>query len=556
MEAVLLKFLDLFRWAFTLMKADYEQLRAIVAIKLTMDNRRQIVAYRRKGNQEPGNAFLMTLFFYGIFGGLMAIMISGIPSVMIAMIVFYSYIMVMIAMTLITDFSAVLLDTSDNTIILPRPVDSRTLFLARSTHILLYLGMLALSLSIFPCVAVLVRYGVLAMLVFIVLVALSVIAAVSLTNVFYLLILQFTSEERLKNVINYFQIIMAVAIMGGYQLMPRLMGRLDTETVLQFDIQWWHIFIPPVWMAAALDMFYSGLYNNQHLLFAACAVIIPLAGFYLMNRYLTPVFSRKLGAMGSGGSGTESVSTIQRRSSWLDRIAPAITVGPLERGAFELIYRILGRDRKIKLKLYPAFGYVLVFGVVFTLRNGENLAATWHNLPQTHYHLVLLYLTFMVLQVALYEIPYSDDFKASWIYFSLPLESPGDILSGMLKAILVRLFMPAYLAVSAFVIIVWGISALDDIVFGFFNNIIMLQCLAMIGNRHLPLSMAPNVRGQSGNFLRGLLMFILVGALGLSHYLLTKLQPLVVLSIIPVQLVLIYILQRSYRKTAWDSIKY
>ncbi len=257
MEAVLLKFLDLFRWAFTLMKADYDQLRAIVAIKLTMDNRRQIVAYRRKGNQEPGNAFLMTLFFYGIFGGLMAIMISGMPSVMIAMIVFYSYIMVMIAMTLITDFSAVLLDTSDNTIILPRPVDSRTLFLARSTHILLHLGMLALSLSIFPCVAVLVRYGALSTLVFIVLVALSVIAAVSLTNVFYLLILQFTSEERLRNVINYFQIIMAVAIMGGYQLMPRLMGRLDTETVLQFDLQWWHIFIPPVWIAAALDTFYS-----------------------------------------------------------------------------------------------------------------------------------------------------------------------------------------------------------------------------------------------------------------------------------------------------------
>ncbi len=84
----------------------------------------------------------------------------------------------------------------------------------------------------------------------------------------------------------------------------------------------------------------------------------------------------------------------------------------------------------------------------------------------------------------------------------------------------------------------------------------MLQCLAMIGNRHLPLSMAPNVRGQSGNFLRGLLMLILVGGLGLSHYLLTKLQPFVLMGIIPVQLGLIYILQRAYRKTGWDSNKY
>ena len=556
MEAALLKFLDLFRWAFTLMKADYDQLRAIVAIKLTMDNRRQIVSYRRKGNKEPANAFLMTLFFYGIFGGFMAIVIGSVPSLMIAMIVFFSYIMVMIAMTLITDFSAVLLDTSDNTIILPRPVDSRTLFLARSTHILLYLGLLAMSLSIFPCVSVLVRYGALSMIIFIVLIGLSIIAAVSITNIFYLLILQFTSEERLKNVINYFQIIMAVAIMGGYQLVPRLMGRFEAETMLQFNLQWWHVFIPPVWMAAALDTFYSRLYSIEHILFTVCAIVIPLGGFYLMNRYLTPIFSRKLGAMAGGGAGEATVSGAQRRSAWLDRIAPVITAGPLERGSFELIYRILGRDRKIKLKLYPAFGYVLVFAIVFTLRNGEDFASTWHNLPNTDYHLVLLYLTFMVLQVALYEIPYSDDFKASWIYFSLPLESPGEILSGMLKAILVRLFLPAYLLVSVFVIAVWGIRAVDDVVFGFLNNVIMLQCFALIGNRHLPLSMAPSVRGQSGNFLRGILMFILIGAIGGSHYLITRFQPLVLYGVIPVQLGVIYVLLKVYRRTSWDAIKY
>ncbi len=129
-------------------------------------------------------------------------------------------------------------------------------------------------------------------------------------------------------------------------------------------------------MAAAMDTFYSGLYNNKHIVFTACAVVIPLAGFYLMNRYLTPIFSRKLGAMSSGGADAALANHTQRGSSWLDRISPAITVGPLERGAFEFIYRILGRDRKIKLKLYPAFGYVLVFGIVFTVRNGENLEAT------------------------------------------------------------------------------------------------------------------------------------------------------------------------------------
>lgn len=553
METALLKVLDIFRGVFTFLGADYDQLRAIVAIKLTMDNRRQIVSYRRKGNQEPGNAFLMTLLFYTIFGGIIAIALGSIPSVMVSMIMFFSYVMVMITMTLITDFSSVLLDTSDNTIILPRPVDSRTLFLARSTHILLYLGQLVTGLSAFSCIAVGVKLGVGALFVFIALIVLSVVAAVSITNIFYLLILQFFSEEKLKNVINYFQIVMAVVVMGGYQLMPRLINRFDLNTV--FEFQWWNVFIPPVWMATALETFQAKLYDSTHLVLTACAVAVPIAGFYVMNRYLTPVFSRKLGAMGAG-SEPAAVAATHKRNNILEYLSLRITAGPLERGAFELIYRVLGRDRKIKLKIYPAFGYVVVFGIIFTLRSAEDLATTWQNLPTTHYHLVLLYLTFMVLQVALYEIPYSDDFKASWVYFSLPVAAPGEVLSGMLKAIFVRLFVPGYLVISTFVLAVWGYRALGDILFGFFNNLLMLQILALLGKRHLPLSMAPNVRGQAGNFARGIITAMLIGALGFTHYLLTRFAPMVLPALIPIQVGIIYLMLRAYRKTTWDGIVY
>ena len=100
------------------------------------------------------------------------------------------------------------------------------------------------------------------------------------------------------------------------------------------------------------------------------------------------------------------------------------------------------------------------------LRGKEDFATTWNNLPDTEYHLMLLYLMFMVLQVTLHEIPYSDEFKASWVYFSAPLEKPGEILSGTIKAMFVRLFVPGYVIISVFVLIVWGPKALDDILFG------------------------------------------------------------------------------------------
>jgi ABC-2 type transport system permease protein len=549
MDEFLIKFLDLFQGLFRLTGVNYTQVRAIVGIKLMMDNRRQIMSYRRKDNKEPSNAFVTTLFIYALFGGFIAIALYSVPSFMLSMIFFFSYIMVMVAMTLITDFSSVLLDTSDNTIILPRPVDSRTLFAARITHILLYLGQITGGLSVIPSIVILLKYGTLLFFLFLIAIVLSVITAVCITNAFYLLILQFASEEKLKNVINYFQITMAILVMGGYQFLPRIAGQMELEEYF-FEIKWWSFITPPIWMAGALETFYLKTTDLPHLTLTAIAVVVPVIGFYMVNRYLTPAFTNKLGVIATE---TKPTKAITEGKNFVRKISEWVTVNALERGAFELVYHILGRDRKIKLKIYPSFGYVVIFGLIFIVRSNHDFISTWNNLPNTQYYLMLLYLTFMILQVAFYEIPYSDDFKASWIYHSAPLKNPGDILTGMLKAILVRLFIPSYFVICALVLVIWGVNAIDDVIFGLCNNMIMLLCIVLMNKRYLPLSIAPNARNQSGTFIRSMILLLLLGALGFGHYLLTR-MPVLLLVAIPFQLLLIYFLYREYRKTSWDQL--
>lgn len=550
MENFVLKILDLFSWMYRILRVDYDQLRAIVATKLMMDNRRQTIAYNKKKAKEPGNAFVLTLLFYGIFGTFVAVALYRIPSFMLSMVVFFSYITVMIAMTLITDFSAILLDTSDNTIILPRPVDGRTLFVARVTHILLYLGQLALGLSIAPAVAVGLLYGWPLVFLLFVTIILSVFTAVFLTNAIYLLILQFSTEEKLKNIINYFQIGMAIAIMGGYQILPRILERLDLQTYI-FEIQWWNYLIPPVWMAGTMEAVHFGIWDSAHVGLVTCALAIPPLLAYVVNRYLTPIFNRKLGSLGSGVEQVEKQR--QEKGSWTDNISRWITFTPFEKGAFDIMFKMLGRDRKIKLKVYPSYGYILVFGFIFVLRGKEDFSTTWTNLPSSEYHIALLYLSFMILQVALHEIPYTDDFKASWIYFSTPLDKPGEILSGTLKAVFVRLFVPGYIGVSIFILLIWGIHALGDIAFGLLNNFLMVIILVSVSKRFLPFSMAPSVRNQTGNFVRSMLSLLIIGILGFGHYLITK-KPLIMTAIVPVQLGLTWILYRQYKQTRWKEI--
>lgn len=549
METFLLAVLGSFRWLIRKTGADYDLVRAIVAVKLKTDNRRQPIAYRSKV-KEGNNTFILTIVFYGLLGIVVAFAISVIPSFILSMILVFGYIMMMVAMSLITDFSSVLLDTSDNTIILPRPVDGRTLFIARISHILLYLGQLALALTLVPVIIVYMEYGGAAMFIFLVLVVLSILSAVLITNAFYLLILQFSSEEKLKNIINYFQILMAIVVMGGYQLIPGMMSRMNVRNYV-FEVHWWHYFLPPVWMAGAMESVVYGKYDLQHIGLALCSVVVPILGIFMVNRYLAPIFSRKISIMSA--SVQRAVKRKERLDTWLNFLSTWATRPGPERGAFLLIYKILGRDRKLKLKIYPAFGYITIFGIIFIFRGQEVFGETGNHLHETRYYFGLLYLTFMILQVAFYEIPHSDDFKASWIYYSSPIGKPGEVLSGSIKAIFARLFLPSYAVVGVFVLILWGTTSVLDIVIAALNNFLMLIILGAIDTPKLPLSMAADLRNQSGNVVRGFVTVLLIGILGAGHYLLSF-SNFLLAGVIPLQIGMIYFLQRSYRRIGWEDI--
>lgn len=525
-------------------------LKAIVEVKLKMDNRRHLVYTSRKQNADPENTFLLTLLFYSLFGAFIAAGIFAVSSVGLAMLMFFSYLMVMITMTLITDFSSILLDTSDNTIILPRPVDSRTLFAARITHIVLYLSQISIGLSIFPLAVVAFKFGLIEVLLFVIGVVFATITSLFLTNALYLLILQFSSEEKLKNVINYFQIGMAIFIMGGYQLLPRMASKFDLENFV-FSIDWWSFLVPPYWFAGAIHMVSERDFSLTFIAITLVALTAPIIGFNFVNKYLTPVFSKKLGAIAA-----ETHTSVEKResgTSWSAKFASWLTKSAPERAAFQLIYAILGRDRKLKLKIYPAFGYVFVFGFIFLFRSSNDLAESWERLPGSNFHILVLYLTFIILQVAIHEIPYNDEFKASWIYQAAPITQPGEILSGGLKAIVTRIFLPGFGVISILVVSIWGLRAVPDILLAFLNNMFLILMIVLMGKRMLPLSIAPSLRNQSGNFIRSMLMIFLVFVTGGLHYVASG-KWMFVAGAIVVQTIVVWVLATQYRKTNWSQI--
>src|SRR5690349_20150545 len=138
---------------------DFERLKIIAETKLLMDRRRVYMNWRTQQQKENSNPLLVTLIIYAFFGLFVGTTVFAFGSLVLVMTVIHSYLLFMMAMTMITDFSSVLLDTADNQTILPKPVNSKTLFVARLVHILVYLLQFTLALAFFPALFIFIRYG-------------------------------------------------------------------------------------------------------------------------------------------------------------------------------------------------------------------------------------------------------------------------------------------------------------------------------------------------------------------------------------------------------------
>lgn len=533
---------------------NYGQLRAILTVKLKLDNRRPVAFNQWKKADETTNSYWMSLGLYALFGAMFAFLLAISPATNLVRpaTIFFGYVLIVCTMSLISDFSSVVLDSSDNQIMLFRPVDSRTLLTARVVHVVSYLFTIALAVGTLGVLVIGYRFGAIAGLLSLLLCLLLAILAVFLTNVIYLLLIRFVSSERLREVINYVQIGMGVFFYGGYQLLPRLMDSDSLSGSQPFVWKTWHYALPPLWSAGSLDLVVNRQMDGQHLVLFGLALTVPFVGLYVMTRVLGPAFSRKLASLDQDERSkpsvlpSEAAQPTAKSVSLADRLANWLTSSPLERAGFTFVWLITGRDRKFKLRTYPGFGFGLAYAVVMSL----NHTATLNR--ESGFFLFILYFGGVYIMTALLQIAISDAYKAAWIYESAPMRQPGPLLAGALKALVVKLMLPYFVLLAAYVVYIKGVSVLPDVFLVFINSLVMLLVTALSNKRHLPFSMEQDVIRNNATARSFLSLFIL-GFIGAAHWGLTYV-PYGRWIALPVMTGVIVVLFRSYQKTQWNEI--
>ncbi|MEI6048169.1 MAG: hypothetical protein WCS03_04665 [Bacteroidota bacterium] len=447
---------------------DYPQFEILLRTKLTIDNRNGSSAFQTPGSKK--RTFLSQFIIFTLFGFLFGVVSFYIGDIMLSLTILFSVIMVTLTMTLLSEFTTVLFDHRDNSILLPRPVNHRTLLMLRLSHIQFYMGFIALALSLASGIMVAIKYPGIAVLIFFVAVGLSTWMTLIFTTFIYLLISKTVDGERFKDIITYVQIFIAIIIFAGYQLIPRLMDE-DILSNVAMSVQWWTYLLPPAWFAALIKLSLFTDTTTPLLLLSSLAVVFPLSGAFLLIRFLSKGFGNILG---EGSS--ESVAPVLKKTTTgkkLIRLNRFFCISDLETAGWNLTMATTKRDRKFKQSVYPYFGIMIVFAIVILKPDLHNPVVSLQEMGELSKYLFIFLVGFSG-SAAVSQLPYTDTPEAAWIYRALPLKERGHLLTGAVKAMLIRFFLPVYLLVTVSSLFLWGFNIFPQIVLGGMGIILLI----------------------------------------------------------------------------------
>ncbi len=541
---MVLGFLDLFRWVFPWLKVDYGKLRNILRVKLITDSRRVYLNIETKTDKKTGhgkNTFSKLLWVHMFTGLFLVVIVLHIKSLFTAMLIVQGFILMMSLMSLLTHFTAILFDTSENTVLLCRPVDGRTVFFSRVLHTFFYLFSISCTLGLAAWVVGTVKYGVMYFLGFFLSLFLSTFFSIFLIYLFFLVALVIVGGEKLRKTLTFLQIFFPVVLMVIFFSYSEV---LELEKLF-ISMMGWTYLMPPAWFGGLIEALVTHRFHSPYLWYILLSFGVPLACMVLSVRFLAPTFNRKLCQMEIDVRKKASPPPRVGLASFFSRV---FTRGPAERTAFEMIWKLSGRDKKFMLNTYPLLGTLFLFLFIIGIAPYKTVPAALMKLPGTQSHLALLYVSILMLITAISQLPYSDSYKAAWIYRVFPVSSAGEILSGGMKAIILKFSFPTYIT-AGIVLLLWGPRVTGDIILAYLNILLLCIHLAFISAQCLPFSLKPTVTSISGKIIRSLAAIVLFTGLAYGHYRLTAYPYAVIAAIIPMTLPVLYFF-RKYKETA------
>ncbi|MCC6459912.1 MAG: hypothetical protein IT260_05560 [Saprospiraceae bacterium] len=535
------------------------QLVAILTTKLTMDDRRpntmQMTRRQQKKDAEISGATLGTMAISGVMGMMYLFAFMVGTDLVTQFTFYYSMFMMMLCMMLVSDFTSVLIDVKDNFIILPKPVTGSTVVAARLLHVFIHVCKLVVPMSL-PCfVYLLFRTNPWGSLVFAGITLFATLFSIFLINAVYLLILRITTPERFKNIISYIQIAFAIVIYGSFQLLPRMADRAEFSSFnLQDKLSM--LLAPPFWFASAFHTLFAGSSGSIEWVAVALALALPPLSIFVVVKFLAPAFNQKLAMIsGSDDGGTTAAPGTSAPKGLAGTLARWCTQGKAEHTGFLFAWKMMSRSREFKVKVYPSIGYLVVLVVLFFFRNSRQEDLDVQQLFAGFKPIVAVYFSSMILLVAIHQIMVTEKFKAAWMFFITPLQRPGHLIHGALTAVLMQFFTAIAFVLLALGLWLGGTGILPNLLLALCNQLLITYAVSAINFTQLPFSQPVNEGEKGGQFVRGVLLVVISGVLGMLHFFVFR-QPISIGIVLALSITGILLLRWYIRRKTWLDIEF
>lgn len=524
-EYKFLKILDKLKGIYTRVGVDYEKMRLILSMKLTLDCRRTSTVIQNSNQGQVGeekNSFNKALIMYAIMGIFIGIITLFPFNKMYTYSIVFGMFMFFILTIFISDFSSVLLDMRDKNIIGTKGVDNKTINAAKITHICYYIFLTSLALSWLTIIGMF-RSSVLIGIIFILELIIIDIFMVVITALLYLLILRFFDGEKVKDIINFVQIGLTIMMTLSYQFLGRMFDIVDVDIIYQSKI--WNLFFPPMWFAAPLYAVDGGEINKIIITLIVLAFIVPIIAItlYIKNTAKFEDSLSKLNITRNNGK--------EKKNSLFYKIGRFACRNNEEKAAYDLSVSMMKREREFKLMTYPSLGFDIVFPLLFIFMFSVDFVNEIRDIS-LHMSLNIYWFIFMV-PTLLMALQYSNNYNAAWIYEATFISDKSNIYKGAYKALLVNLLLPLYLFESIIFIVIFGIKVVPILIIAFIFLLIFIVIEHIIGKNSLPFSIKIGEVDKSQSFISTLLGMLILGvAVGINFFMLFNIYALIVYGII------------------------
>jgi len=513
-DFLILKMLDFFSFFYRVMGIDYGVMRKVLQLKLLMDQRRTPSVLMNSKSKREGNAFYKSLIGYGLIGIFPALIIILPIPLFFKMNLFSGMLIVLVAMAMVSDFSSILLDTKDKGILLSKPIKPQTVSAAKITHILINLLTITFATAGASLIVGLFKYGLLFFgLLFFQLLLISGFI-LFLTSVFYFLMLVLFDGDKLKDMINYFQIILSFVMMVGYQFTGRIFKFVGHNGVLAF--KWWMYLIPSAWFAAPFSLFLEDKLENYLIYLSVLGVVAPILLLIVYFKLILRYFEKNIYKLDNVTA--KKRKNVEERSVTYKKLISFLVPNKLENVFCRFSQAMISSERSLKLRLYPSLGFATFFPMIMLANSftGTDLTQALTEIPQGSYYLII-YSTVAMLSLNVLTINTSENYKGAWIYKVLPIEFPGVILIGALKGLILKYLIPVYLFVSILFAIPYGARLIPHLILIFSNMLLLMILIFRLSLKELPFGKEFKV-GENSNLWLVIGSFTLCGMSAALHY--------------------------------------